>query len=215
MTVIASLTAENGYIFRIVHRDNLGWILDNGLHCRTSHLHDPNYVEIGNPDLIDKRQVRVVPISPGGSLSDYIPFYFTPRSPMLFNIKTGWNGIRQRSNSEILILVSSLRRLRKMGQSFIFTDQHAYTPMANFYDDLDRLDQIDWTILQNSDFKKDLDDLGKPARYQAEALIHGVMPVGHLAGIACCDAANVKTVHAQLAAREITLNVAARPGWYF
>jgi len=215
VTVIASLTAQNAHIFRIVHRDNLGWLLDNGLHCRTSHLYDPNYVEIGNPDLIDKRQVRAVPIWPGGTLSDYIPFYFTPRSLMLYNIKTGWNGLRQRSNSEILILVSNLRRLRNMGQPFIFTDQHAYTPMANFYHDLDQLDRIDWTILQNSDFAKDLDDLAKPARYQAEALIHGTMPVAHLAGIACCDAASVQSVQAQLAARNLSLGVVARPRWYF
>jgi len=53
-------------------------------------LYDPNYRNIGNPDLIDKRSRRVVPIPPGGTLSDYVPFYFTPFSMMMYNIKTGY-----------------------------------------------------------------------------------------------------------------------------
>lgn len=71
-----SLNPEKALIWRIVHRDNLPWILDNGVHCRNSQVYDPNYVEIGNPDLIDKRAHRDVPVGPGGTLSDYVPFYF-------------------------------------------------------------------------------------------------------------------------------------------
>jgi hypothetical protein len=215
MTVIASLTAERAYIFRIVHRDNLGWILDHGLRCKNSQLPDPNYVDIGNLELIGKRSVRAVPIEPGGTLSDYVPFYFTPRSPMLLNIKTGYNGIQQRSRDEILILVSTLHRLREVGQQFVFTDQHAYVPMARFYDDLARLDQIDWPILQNSDFKRDMNDLGKFERYQAEALVYQALPIAGLVGIACSDPAAQARVAAQLVERQLELPVAVRPSWYF
>ena len=95
------LTPEKALIFRIVHRDNVPWILDNGLHCKNSKVSDPNFVEIGNKDLIGKRGRHLVKQPPGGTLSDYIPFYFTPFSPMLFNIKTGWGGIRQRNNDEM------------------------------------------------------------------------------------------------------------------
>jgi hypothetical protein len=215
MTVIASLTPERAFIFRIVHRDNLPWILDNGLHCRNSPANDPNYVEIGNPDLIGKRNARPVPIAPGGTLSDYVPFYFTPRSPMLLNIKTGYNGVRQRSNDEIVIMVSSLNRLRELGHPFLFTNQHAYVQTTQFFSDLARLDQIDWPILQNSDFKRDVDDLGKFERYQAEALVRGVLPVTSLVGIACYNVAGVDRVAAQLAARHIAVPAAARTNWYF
>lgn len=30
-----NLNPEKALIFRIVHRDNLPWILDHGLHCRS------------------------------------------------------------------------------------------------------------------------------------------------------------------------------------
>ena len=55
-------------------------------------------MEIGNPDLIDKRTHRIVPAPPGGTLSDYVPFYFTLYSPMLYNIKTGMEGHRAKAD---------------------------------------------------------------------------------------------------------------------
>jgi len=96
--MVLNLTPELGLLFRITHVANLPWLLVNGLHCANGPVQDPNFVAIGNPDLIDKRTKRPVPIAPKGTLADYVPFYFTPKSPMLFNIKTGYNGIAKRSN---------------------------------------------------------------------------------------------------------------------
>ena len=49
----------------------------------------------------------------------------------------------------------------------LFTNQHAYPVMAQYYNGLARLDQIDWAILQRRDFEHDPDDPGKKERYQA------------------------------------------------
>jgi ssDNA thymidine ADP-ribosyltransferase, DarT len=118
------LSPEKALIFRIVHRDSVPWILDNGLHRKNSRVLDPNFVEIGNKDLISKRGKHPIVRPPGGTLSDYIPFYFTPFSPMLYNMKTGCGGIRQRNNDEIVITVSSLRTLQAENISFLFTDRY-------------------------------------------------------------------------------------------
>jgi hypothetical protein len=166
------LTPEKGLIFRITHVSNVPWLLDNDLHCRNSDVRDPNYREIGNPDLIAKRVLRLVPIPPGGSLSDYVPFYFTPYSPMLLNIKTGYNGIRMVPMSEIVVLVSSLPRLVRQGVTFVFTDRHAYLQAAMFSSDLAGLERLDWQHLQARDFRRGGDDFDRIERYQAEALIH-------------------------------------------
>jgi hypothetical protein len=72
-----TLTRERGLIFRTTHRDNVPWILDNGMHARNGEKFDQNYRNIGNVDLIDKRSRRRVGVPPGGTLSDYVPFYFT------------------------------------------------------------------------------------------------------------------------------------------
>ena len=165
-----NLNPEKALIWRIVHRDNLTWILDNGLHCANSGVLSPNYVNIGNADLIDKRRHRAVPITPGGTLADYVPFYFTPFSVMMKNIHSGW-GVQQRRNEEIVILVSSLHHVNSLGLPFVFTNAHAYPDWADYYSDLSQLGEIDWGLLQRRDFKRDPDDPQKMERYQAEALV--------------------------------------------
>ncbi len=119
-----ALQPDKALIFRITHRSNIPWILENGLHCANG-LQDPQFVPIGDREIIVHRQEKTVPIPPGGPLSDYVPFYFTPHPPMLYNIKTGCRGVTQRSNEEVVILVSSLHKVLEHGGTFVFTDRHA------------------------------------------------------------------------------------------
>ena len=214
-THYAELNQDRALIWRIIHRDNLPWVLDNGLHCGSSAVMAPNWVSIGNAELIGKRASHPVPLPPGGCLNDYVPFYFTPFSPMLRNIQTGWGGIQRRANDEIVILVSSLARVAEAGLTCLFTDMHAYYQWAKFYDSLDHLDKIDWPILQARDFKRDPDDPAKFERYQAEALVHQHMPVSVLIGVVCYTSALKQSIDQDVAARGLQLAVHARPNWYF
>jgi hypothetical protein len=212
---MAQLNAENALIFRITHIANVPWILRNGLHCKASGVQDPKFVRIGNLELIAKRTARTIPIPPGGSLSDYIPFYFTPFSMMMYNIKTGYGGIQQFPNSEIVIMASSLRGLADKGITAVFSDRHAYLHTAQFFQSLDDLDKIDWELLRRRDFKRDVDDPEKTDRYQAEALVHRHLPVEHLAGIVCHDENERRTLEAQREEVGVGLKIVARSGWYF
>ena len=125
-------------------KDNIPWLLTNGLHCPNARVFHPDYVNIGNRDLIDKRTRRQVPVAPGGTLSDYVPFYFTPYTPMLLNIKTGRNGVIQRDPREIVIMITSIHKLAVDGRAYLFTDRHAYLNAADFYSDpADLADKID------------------------------------------------------------------------
>jgi ssDNA thymidine ADP-ribosyltransferase, DarT len=211
----SNLNPDKALIFRITHRDNLAWILAHGLFCRNAARIDPGFVQIGNPELIEKRGARFVTIPPGGTLSDYVPFYFTPYSPMMYNINTGYGGIRRRRNEEIAILVTSLRRLHRDGVPFVFTDRHAYLQAAEFSADLADLSRVDWTILQNRDFKCDPNDLGKMERYQAEALVHQHLPVNSLLGIVCYDSKTQGEITAEAERQGVDLKIVAKPSWYF
>lgn len=212
---MSALTPNKALIFRITHIENVPWIFANGLHCRNCDAFDPNYREIGNPDLIEKRAHRVVPIQPGGMLSDYIPFYFTPYSPMLLNIKTGYNGMTKTPMSEIVILASSLRTIAEQDIPFVFSDRHAYLMTAEFSSDLAELDRIDWKILRERDFKRNPNDPGKFERYQAEALIYQHLPVTALAGIVCHGQAQESYLQDLMQKVNLNLTLAARPDWYF
>ena len=208
-----TLNPERALIWRIIHRDNLDWVLAHGLQCANSGMRDPNFIPIGNPDLIAGRKEKHVQLAPGGTLSDYIPFYFTPFSPMMMNILSG-RGVPARSREETCILVSSLPKVVEKGLSFIFTDRHAYADLANFYSDLNELSNIDWERIQAKDFKRDPEDPEKFEKYQAEALVHQELPVDALLGVVCYSEA-VKSRVAELAeSHSINLDVQVRPRWY-
>ncbi|WP_040475260.1 type II toxin-antitoxin system toxin DNA ADP-ribosyl transferase DarT [Vreelandella jeotgali] len=210
-----SLNPRKALIFRITHRDNLPWLLANGLHCRSAVEQDPGFVTIGNRDLIGRRATREVPTPPGGTLSDYAPFYFTPASPMLLNIVTG-RGVPIQHKEDILVLVCSLPRLQDMGVAFVFTDRHAYLPLARFSNQLEDLPAfIPWSLLQAQDFSRDPEDPEKAERYQAEALVHHYLPASALLGIGTYTDDINAAVTAQVAAHGLHLKVVTRPNWFF
>jgi hypothetical protein len=209
------LNPTKALIFRITHIDNVPWILDHGVHCRSSGVCDPHFREIGNRDLIAKRFHHPIPVDPGGTLADYVPFYFTPWSPMQMNIVTGYQGTPHTPASDIAVLVSSIPTLDAKGLTYVLTDRHAYLAAASFTTDATGLENVDWRILQARDFKRSDDDPGKVERYQAEALVHRHLPVEAMAGIVVRGPEPKSKLEAELQRRSLSLKLAVQPDWYF
>ncbi len=65
----------------------------NGLYSKNSAPEDPGRVIIGNKEIIGERDTRIVKCYPETVVNDYVPFYFSVRTPMLFNIITGQGGV--------------------------------------------------------------------------------------------------------------------------
>ncbi|HEX7706705.1 MAG TPA: DUF4433 domain-containing protein [Thermoanaerobaculia bacterium] len=209
------LSAEKALIFRVTHVENLPWILAHGVWCRSANKVDPNFISIGNIELIEMRARRQVPIPPGGTLSDYVPFYFTPRSPMLLNITTGWGGIRQRAREDVVFLVSSLHRLSELGRRFVYSDRHAYLAAATNSSDVEELASlVSFELLRAGDFRRDPEAPDRAERYQAEALVHQHLPCDALSGIACYTEAVKARIETLVAEKGIALPVRVRREWY-
>ena len=172
-------------------------------------------MSIGNQELIAKRDRRIVPIDPGGFLSDYVPFYFTPASIMMYNIKTGFRSGTPLANSKIVIMVTSLRELVSNGVQAVFTDRHALLTTARFFSSIDGLQEIDWSLLRQRDFRHDPERPDKKERYQAEALIYRRLPIERLAGIVCYGEDEMRTLEGEAQEAQVQLKVAIRPNWYF
>lgn len=209
------LNPENAFIWRIVHCDNLPWLIENGLHCANTTVKCDAWITIGNKELINKRGSKLVPIKNRGTLNDYVPFYFTPFSPMLYNIHTGFNGITRVNNENIVILVASLKVLAKSDTSFVYTDMHACSAYVNYYSDLADLSHIDWAILQRRDFQRDNNDPQKVERYQAEALIYQTLPINKLKAIVCYSDSVKQKIENWLTMHNVNVQVVVREGWYF
>lgn len=204
---------ENGYVFRMVHADNFRDILANGCPCVSSVRNQAQYTPVGSADIISKRKSKSVPIPPGGLLGDYVPFYFTARSQMLYNNMTGVNVPRRRPN-EIILLASSIKHLISRQVVFIFTSGHALMAESKWYSDPNDLDQIDWDILRRSDFRRTDGDPGKSNRYQAELLVHRHVSTDDLLGLACFDDASRQRYEASVAKAGLKWKVIAKPEWY-
>jgi hypothetical protein len=208
------LNPEKALIFRITHIRNLPWIFRNGLCCSNHPNHDPQFHRIGHQQLIEARAERPVPVEPGGVLADYVPFYFTPFSPMLLNIVTGRN-VLARPKSDLVVMVSSLHRAHQLECRFVIADRHAYLRNARFTNELGRLaDWVPWDLLRARDFSRDPENPDKTERYQAEALMHRYLPVDALLGLVVYNQESKRWVETRGAA-ERELQVHVRPEWFF
>jgi hypothetical protein len=115
---------EEIWVFRIVHYQNIEHILKLGLHTAESSFANPNYIPIGDTSLISHRNTFPVKINPpNGVLGDYIPFYFGVCSPMLYRIKTGYGGVQQLPQREIIYLCCKLEDITQNEIIYFFTDR--------------------------------------------------------------------------------------------
>jgi hypothetical protein len=64
-------------------------------------------------------------VRPRGAVGEYVPFYFAPRSPMLFRIQRG--GVEGVSSdpSRLAYVVSSTEAVLEAGLAYVFTDGNA------------------------------------------------------------------------------------------
>ena len=172
-------------IYRIVHIENLSQILEQGkLWCGNQIVAQGlPYTSIGNKNLTRSRSAKPVPCEPGGSLNDYVPFYFCPRSVMLYQISKRHESTYGGDQEPIVHLVSTVEAINKAGRPFVFTDRHAYLSTATFYNDAARLTELDIAIIRSRDWKKTEEDPNRRKRKMAEFLAHDFVSWERIQGI--------------------------------
>jgi hypothetical protein len=106
-----------------------------------------------------------------GTLGNYVPFNFCPRSVMLYVVAQGHENCPS-GQWPIVHLVSSTRAVRATGRPWFFTDRHADLGYASQFDTLDRLDEVDWSVMP----LKYWSDPDVKERRQAEFQVHDWCP---------------------------------------
>lgn len=199
------------YAFRLTHIDNIQYIMSHGLVRSVSTLRDENYVPIGDVQVIQIRKDRKYH---GYCLSDYMPFYFGPRSPMLYVIQHGFNGVRKVAPENIVYCVVRIEDIIKNDVGCIFTDGHALSSLTNYYgknelailDSFVKYDDV-YSAYWNSEMDIDL-----KRRKEAELLINDDLPVQYIRGfVVYNETAKTRLVNIGVAAELIVV----KPGFYF
>jgi len=127
-----SIEIDKIWLYRIVHIDNVEYLLQHGMFNKNHAYADPNYINIGDTTLIAQRNDYPIKLTDFGNLGDYVPFYFGPLSPMLLNIKTGFRGIKMRPQSEIVYMCCKLDQIVRECPKWCFTNGHAKTSITEF-----------------------------------------------------------------------------------
>jgi hypothetical protein len=165
------------WLFRMIHIQNLEYILVHGLHTIHSRQADPNFLSIGDLSLIDYRKEKMdIPIEPYGGFSEYIPFYLGTRQPMLYKIATGWEEIEEYPQSDIIYIVSTLDLVEDHDLEYVFTDGHARAKITNFYNARSELKKLDWKAIYAKNWGNTPEDPDKMNRKQSEFMVKNFMP---------------------------------------
>lgn len=202
-------------IFRITHIENLPFILRNGLHAPNASVSNPEFKSIGFPTLIDYRRQREVPVAPGGTLADYVPFYFWVKSPMLYVIQKGNDAeVIPTAAENIIYLVSSTETLVEHGIGFVFTDRHALLDYANFFHSPADIEKLNWAMIKTDQWGRHFGSERMELK-QAECLVYSHLPVKSINGIAVYNETAYTRVVQYLSNAGKSIEVKIKPTFYF
>jgi hypothetical protein len=210
------INVDRKYCYRICNIQNLAHILEVGLCTKNHPAASRHFHPIGNLEIIGVRDSTPVKIEGFGNIGDYVPFYFTPRSIMLYNIITGYKApvVPQFARHEIIVIRAEIEELAR-NKRFFFTDGQANTALSRHYNDLRDLDKIDWESIQESNFQKSDEDTDRPRRYQAEFLVHAHVPIESIESILVYNEQVAAIVNANLRTASLNIPVRVAPICFF
>lgn len=174
-----------------------------------------NYVSIAHQSIQNRRATKAITCGSGGTLHDYVPFYFAPRSPMLYTISCGNVEGYTEGQAGIIHLVSNAQAVVNAGHEFVFTDGHGIVQLTQFYDNLKHLDKVDWDIMRAT-FWGDIDiDNDRKRRRQAEFLVYNFFSWTLVSEIGVNNSQVKEQVERTLQGTKHQPTVVVRSNWYY
>ena len=163
-------------IYHITHIRNLtGIIAAGGVNCdRAAQAFQ--HARIAHEHIKARRMARRVPLAPNGTLGDYVPFYFAPRSPMLYAINSGFVEGYDEGQAPVIYLISSVEAVNATGRRWLFTEGHAEIAYTDYFNDLRHLNKIDWSVMKSKFWNDTDEDPDRKRKRQAEFLVHEFFP---------------------------------------
>jgi hypothetical protein len=149
-----AVVIENLWLFRMIASQNLKYDLENGLYCKTKCIKQKGYISIGSQEIISQRDRAIVKCYPDNVVNDYVPFYFSVRTPMLYNIHTG-HGVPAFPQKDIIYLCCKFTDLASDNFNWCYTDGNAAKRISKFFNSIDDIEQLDWRSIRTTDFRDD------------------------------------------------------------
>ncbi len=204
-------------IYHIVHIDRLPAIIQSGGLLPDSAMADAADAgtTIGMPRIKKRRRTMTLRSHPDLRVGDCVPFYFCPRSVMLFIIAQRNHPDLPYRDGQVPIvhleadLHATVAWADQARSRWAFTTSNAGSSFFVDYADLARLDQVDWSAVEARYWT------GVQEAKQAEFLIEGGFPWGLVERIGCHSPPIQREVIDLLMPTAGQLPVDVQPSWYY
>jgi hypothetical protein len=206
-------------IYHITHVDNLaGIVADGRLYSDALRISSGKAnTNIGLSDIKARRLVQPVHCHPGTCVGDYVPFYFCPRSVMLYLLAmSNHPGLTYRGGQEPIVHLEAnvdevISAAEKAKHPWAITLGNASAAYTIFLSTRPDLQQINWPAVDASDWRDASVKEGK----QAEFLVHRRFPWGLISRVGVKSAAIKIKVEATIAHAAHQPAVTVEPTWYY
>jgi hypothetical protein len=134
---------------------------------------------------------------------------------MLYAISRGYVPGYQDGQGPVVHLVSDVQAVESAGHRFVLADGHAAMAFTQFFDDLTRLDQIDWAVMPGRYWNDTPQYPDRKRRRQAECLVHRFFPWSLVTAIGVHSGEMKRRVEAACWFADHVPPITVRPDWYY
>lgn len=206
-------------IYHIIHHSKLLPIIEAGLFWCDVRAEQQNLpgTKIGMAEIKQRRQNRTLHSYPDLSVAACVPFYFCPRSVMLYMIhRANHENLAYRDGQEPIIHLeadfhSTITWANEHRKRWVFTNANAATSYSEDYCNLNQLGEINWQAVRASIWNKDGLREGK----QAEFLIEECLPWHLVERIGVCSSQIHGHVRRVIHQQGQQIPVQIMPKWYY
>jgi len=201
---------EKILIYHITDVANLPGILAEG-GLQSDAVMAKRNPEIIGYDHIKKRRLKEIPVPccEWRRVGEFVPFYFCPRSPMLFTINKGNTGRPTGCQKSIVHLVSTMAAGIATGKAWAVSSGNAGAYHTTFSAKLDALDALDWAAIRAAQWQ------GMQHQKSAELLVADSFPWTAIKEIGCQNSTTADKVRLVLADAAHRPAVAIKTNWYY
>ncbi len=205
-------------IYHIVHVDRLASIVADGYLWSDAEARKRGVggTTIGIDNIKQRRLAKEIRSHPELHVGDCVPFYFCPRSVMLYIIHMANSSeLAYRGGQEKIVhLEADLRRVADWAEAndrrWAFTSSNAGSNYFEDFCDLTQLDKLHWDAIQAKDWR------GEPKEFkQAEFLVEGSFPWKFVARIGISSQRIYTPVQNAVHGARHRPRVEIKPDWYY
>jgi hypothetical protein len=172
--------------------------------------------ECGDRKVKAERRTRRIGVPPHGCPADYVPFYFAPRSPMLYVISRGGVPTYREGQTPLVYLVTSVNAVVESGRPYVFSNGNCASEITRHFADLSVMPAaVDWEIMAARYWANTADDGDRMRRRMAELLVHEYLPVTAVHEVGTYDDDHAYQARRLLRGAGAEISVSVRREWYY